>query len=119
MGKLDYIKSHIESIDVLDKYGKVENIIGLLIESSGPDAPIGEICKICRNDNNSSLLAEVIGFRNDKTLLMPYGDSEGITRGSKVFSTGSPLTINVSNELIGRVLNGMGEPIDGKGPFGG
>ncbi len=117
--KLDikkYTNSVIEKRFI--KYtGKITKVTGLTIESDGPIATIGELCHIYPYHETESILAEVVGFRNDKILLMPLGDMEGIASGSTVVASGRALRVDVGNELIGRVLDGLGNPIDGKGPI--
>ncbi len=92
--------------------GKVRRVIGLVIESLGPQASLGELCRIYRKADSEAVLAEVVGFRDNFVLLMPYGDMEGINPGSVVEATGSVLKINVGDQLKGRILNGLGQPID-------
>ncbi|SDX04488.1 type III secretion system ATPase, FliI/YscN [Tepidimicrobium xylanilyticum] len=119
----------LESID-LQKYirsinekrfikftGKITKVTGLTIESNGPIATIGELCNIYPHDNKEPIPAEVVGFKDDHILLMPLGDMEGIASGSKVVATGKSLRVSVGEELVGRVLDGLGNPIDGKGPI--
>ena len=97
------------------KMGKVVNVVGLTIESAGPDARLGDICKILpeTEGNAKPVFAEVVGFKDKKTLLMPYDVVDGIGLGSVVENTGNPLTVTVSNELLGKTLNGLGVPVDG------
>ncbi len=80
-------------------------------------ATIGELCYIYPHNSLEPITAEVVGFREDKILLMPLGDMEGIASGSKVVASGKTLRVNVGEELIGRVIDGLGNPIDGKGPI--
>ncbi len=96
------------------KLGKVSRVVGLTIEADGPDVSIGNCCKINTKDGKS-VLAEVVGFKDKKILLMPYGDIEGVGLGSIVEGFDYPLSVKVSNNLLGRVLNGLGEPMDHKG----
>lgn len=96
--------------------GRVSKIIGLVVESVGPAASVGELCEIHSIDHNHSVMAEVVGFRDDRTLLMPLGEMSGIAYGDEVVSRGRLMSIGVSEALLGRVLDGMGRPIDGKGP---
>jgi flagellum-specific ATP synthase len=96
--------------------GKVCRVIGLVVESIGPQVSLGEICKIHHRSGDKPVLAEVVGFRDNAVLLMPFGEMEGINPGSVVEATGSVLKIGVGNNLLGRVVNGMGEPIDDLGP---
>ena len=97
--------------------GKITKVTGLTIESDGPIATIGELCYIYPYRKPEPILAEVVGFRDDKILLMPLGDMEGIAAGSLVVASGKTLRVNVGEELIGRVIDGLGNPIDGKGPI--
>lgn len=97
-------------------YGRVTEVIGLLIESTGPTSSVGDICHI---EKSGELIcrAEVVGFRKGRTLLMPLGPVEGIHPGLAVAATGRPLMVQVGKGLLGRVLDGLGNPIDGKGPL--
>ncbi|MBW4828681.1 MAG: flagellar protein export ATPase FliI [Clostridiaceae bacterium] len=117
--KID-LKKYISAINDkrLVKYtGNITKVTGLTIESNGPMASIGELCYIYPHNKNAPIMAEVVGFKEDKILLMPLGDMEGIASGSTVIASGKSLNINVGDELIGRVINGLGQPIDGKGPI--
>jgi len=96
-------------------YGKVTEVIGLLIESTGPAASIGDVCLIERMGECIGR-AEVVGFRKNRTLLMPLGPMEGIHPGLTVVGTKKPLMVGVGPELFGRVLDGLGNPLDDKGP---
>src|SRR3972149_3851219 len=97
--------------------GKVAHVAGLVIESNGPSVPVGDLCYIQLNNGHAPVPAEVVGFKGEKILLMPIGELDRISPGSKVIASGSPLTIGVGIELMGRVIGGLGEPIDGKGPI--
>ncbi len=97
----------VNNVKLIKYYGKVTKVIGLTIESSGPQTSIGELCYIYPFSSKVAIPAEVVGFKEDKVLLMPLGDMEGIGPGSIVVSTGSSLKVNVSEELIGRVLDGL------------
>lgn len=117
--KLD-IKKYIDGVHEkrFIKYtGKITKVTGLTIESDGPIATIGELCYIYPYHKSQPILAEVVGFKDDKILLMPLGDMEGIASGSLVVASGKTLRVNVGEELIGRVIDGLGNPIDGKGPI--
>lgn len=98
------------------KLGKVVNVVGLTIESVGPDAKLGDVCRILpeSEDASSPILAEVVGFKDKKTLLMPYDAVDGIGLGCIVENTGYPLMVQVSDRLLGKTLNGMGLPVDGQ-----
>ncbi len=95
--------------------GKVRQVIGVVIESIGPNMAVGETCHIQYKRTAEPVLAEVVGFRDNKVLIMPLGDLMGIGAGSEVVSLGKPLEIGVTDQLLGRVLDGLGRPIDGKG----
>ena len=93
--------------------GKVVNVVGLTIESAGPSAKLGDICMIypsAANVGSKPALAEVVGFRNGRNLLMPYEDVEGIGPGSSVENTGAPLKVRVDESLLSHTLDGLGRP---------
>jgi len=97
------------------KLGKVVNVVGLTIESAGPDARLGDVCRIIPNGKEESdpIMAEVVGFKDKKTLLMPYDAVDGISLGSMVENTNEPMMVKVSKDLLGMTLDGLGRPIDG------
>lgn len=109
------LKAKIEGIDPIQIKGRVKQVIGLVIESEGPPARIGELCIV--SSLNKRIKAEVVGFKDKNLLLMPIGEIEGTSVDDEVSATGSPLRVGVSLLLKGRVLNGIGMPIDGKGPI--
>jgi len=92
--------------------GRVSKIIGLMIESIGPAVEIGEVCDIYPIKNTKPLKGEVVGFNHDKVLIMPLGDMTGIGPGSRVVASGHALQVDVSEDLLGRILDGLGNPID-------
>jgi len=96
--------------------GKVTKIVGLTIEADGPLLGIGTRCSIESLDGRN-VLAEIVGFNDDRIILMPYGESEGIAPGSPVTNESYGNTVKVSDALLGRVLDGLGNPMDGKGPI--
>jgi flagellum-specific ATP synthase len=96
--------------------GKVTKIVGLTIEADGPLLGIGTRCSIESIDGRT-ILAEIVGFKDDRIVLMPYGESEGIAPGSTVTNESYGNTVKVSDNLLGRVLDGLGNPMDGKGPI--
>ncbi|EKD27766.1 MAG: hypothetical protein ACD_79C00585G0004 [uncultured bacterium] len=98
-------------------YGKVKRVNGLLIESLGPPASIGDLCYIFDREKKSYVTAEVVGFEDNTFFIMPYRDMAGISPGCEILSLGKPLSIPVGDSLKGRILNGLGEPLDGKGPI--
>ncbi|MFZ5987440.1 MAG: flagellar protein export ATPase FliI [Bacillota bacterium] len=101
--------------DFIEYTGKVTKVVGLTIESNGPEVNIGELCRIHALRSRKVINAEVVGFKDNKVLLMPLGEMSGIGPGSTVVATGEYLGIGVGRGLIGRVLDGIGNPIDNKG----
>jgi len=112
----DMYTDRIDRASTIKHFGKVTQVVGLVIESAGPAISIGRLCQI-ENHDGSRVMAEVVGFRDDRLLLMPYGSIAGINPGAIVTSTSDQLRIPVGNCLIGRVLGGLGQPIDSKGPI--
>lgn len=111
--EIDFAKYIKESDDSFFKVkGKVVNVVGLTIESAGPGAKLGDICVIAPNvqTGGQSALAEVVGFKEGKTLLMPYQNVEGIGPGCSVENTGAPLKVRVDDSLLGHTLDGLGKP---------
>lgn len=102
------------------KMGKVVNVVGLTIESAGPDAKLGDVCKIIPNSEEemAPIMAEVVGFKDKKTLLMPFDSVDGIGLGSMVENTDEPLLVPVSDDLLGKTLDGLGRPVDGSATKG-
>lgn len=114
---LEKYRRELKKLDLIKYTGYVSQVIGLTIESIGPAVKIGEICRIYTLKGQTPILAEAVGFKEKKVLLMPLGEMEGIGPGSKVEALGSTLEVKVGEELLGRVLDGLGNPIDGKGPL--
>lgn len=110
---LDKYLQATDSVQI-KKLGRVSRVVGLTIESIGPDARVGHTCIIKPNIHSEPVMAEVVGFNGHTILLMPYGDMSGIGPGSIVEALNRPLSVKVSEELLGRVLDGLGNPIDGK-----
>lgn len=104
----------IDNIDLLLEKGKVSNIIGMTIESIGPSTKLGGICRIM-SDDNTSYLAEVVGFKDTHNLLMTFDDVRGLSQGCEVVSEKDQYNFPLGEQFIGRVINGLGKPIDGKG----
>ena len=102
----------IKNTETIKQIGKITEIIGLTIESDGPKSSIGDLCYIHNDYSDTPTMAEVVGFKKDKILLMPLGSPDGIRPGALVVNTGSAMKIGVGNQLIGRVLDGLGRPID-------
>ncbi|NIS39006.1 flagellar protein export ATPase FliI [Candidatus Saccharibacteria bacterium] len=118
-GKIEYLKNTIDDLEGIRGYGKILQVIGLLIESSGPSVAVGDVCKVYPKQNRHPYLAEVVGFREDRVLSMPLGDMYGIAPGSDIVALGEQFSILVSDDMLGRVLNGLGEPFDNCGMISG
>jgi flagellum-specific ATP synthase len=95
--------------------GKVVKVVGLIAEGEGLGMSIGSLCRIL-NDHGEGILAEAVGFRDNRILLMPYGNTRGIRAGSRITLLDDQPKADVGDTLLGRVLDGMGQPLDGKGP---
>lgn len=105
--------SAIEQATPYKRYGKVQRIVGLMIESQGPDANIGEVCYIhATNKHKDPVLCEVVGFNNEKIILMPYAEVTDIGPGCLVESTGKPLSIKVGWGLLGKIVDPLGMSLD-------
>lgn len=105
----------IKTTNSIREIGKVTEIIGLIIEADGPKSSIGDLCYIYNKLDEEPIWAEVVGFRTPKILLMPLGSMEGLQPGAIVVNTGSAMKIKVGEQLLGRVLDGLGRPIDNLG----
>ena len=97
--------------------GKVAQVIGLSIEAEGLRVQVGEICHIYPERNGKRISTEVVGFKNDRLILMPFAETQGIKPGSAVFPSSRQFSVPVGPQLLGRVIDGLGSPIDGKGPL--
>ncbi|SEJ62546.1 flagellum-specific ATP synthase [Propionispira arboris] len=108
----------IQSCESIKMNGKITQVIGLVIESQGPNVSLGELCYVCsRLDNVEPIPAEVVGFRGGFVLLMPIGEMQGIGPGCEVISAQKVLKVKVGKQLLGRIVDGLGNPMDGKGPL--
>ncbi len=112
-----YISS-LKNVEPLKCYGRVSEITGIIIKATGIKASVGESCRIY-TDNCTLLNADIVGFRDDKVMLMAIGETEGIRPGSRVQQLGRKISVKVSPFLKGRVINGICEPLDGRGPIQG
>ncbi|MEC2073106.1 flagellar protein export ATPase FliI [Alkalihalophilus marmarensis] len=111
--KAQSLISSVPSLQPYKWYGKVSRVVGLMIESIGPVASVGELCYILvGKQNQTRVRAEVVGFRDEYVLLMPLNGIQEIAPGSLVEATGSPLEIKVGSGLIGKVVDGCGELLD-------
>jgi flagellum-specific ATP synthase len=110
-------ESVIQETDPIRLNGKVTQVIGLLIEATGPQIAVGEVCVI--KTPNGDMPCEVVGFRRGAVLLMPLISVEGIRQGSEVVPVGHPLTAPAGDGMLGRLVDGLGNPADEKGPLEG
>ena len=103
----------INSIPKITFEGKVSKVIGLTVEVEGIKAFVGELC-IIHNNMGAEIQCEVVGFKEDCVILMPLGELVGVSPGCKVIGKGVPLNVRCSDELLGKILDGLGNPIDGE-----
>ena len=110
-------RSRLKKARLLKVTGQVSRVIGLTVEVQGINAPIGEVCEIIVPGEADPIQAEVVGFRDGSSLLMPLSELRGIYQGCDVIPTGKSFNVMVGDKLLGRVLNGLGEPMDAMGPL--
>jgi flagellum-specific ATP synthase len=107
----------LRETDLARRHGYVSNLIGLIIEATGLQAEVGEVCLVGTDRNRggrAAIPSEVVGFRDGRTLLMPLGELHGIGPGTRVLATGAPFRVEVGDGLLGRILDGLGVPDDGR-----
>lgn len=114
---LEWIEERLDKADSCEKSGKILNVNGLVIESEGPEAALGEICMIESPRTGEAAPVEVVGFRENRVLLMPLGEMNDLHPGCRVVTSQESNSVPVGDKLLGRVLNGHMRPIDGKGPL--
>lgn len=114
---IDIMETQLRNTSLYNYLGKIDKIVGTTIESVGPVCNIGDVCMIEVPGNPVKAYAEVVGFRENKVLLMPYDEIEGIGYGSAVMNQGHKLRIPVGNDLIGRTVDALGCPMDDLGPI--
>ena len=108
--------SLLDELDPVRTFGKVSKVVGLIAEGKGIKAPLGAVCRLMSGDGKG-VPAEVVGFRDDSCLLMPYGELRGVSQGCLIQNTATPPLLPVGNRFLGRVIDAFGEPIDNKGPI--
>ena len=113
---LDKYVDAVEKTDPVKYIGRVERVQGILVESTGPRAAVGELCHIMPGEGKA-LLAEVVAVRGHTVQLMCYDSLQGLETGDAVVASGSAMQVAVGPEMLGRVLDGLGRPLDGKGPY--
>ncbi|MFE8699075.1 flagellar protein export ATPase FliI [Cytobacillus sp. FJAT-54145] len=113
--KVTDLIDQIEQLDTFKRYGRVKRVIGLMIESQGPESSIGDVCYIHVSNNlqKRRILAEVVGFKEENVVLMPYTTISDISPGSLVEATLKPLEVKVGSALIGNIVDSLGQPLDG------
>src|SRR4051812_47533161 len=109
---LDDALAGLQRADLHARQGRVSNLIGLIVEATGIDAEVGELCRVDTGRHSQPVPAEVVGFRDSRTLLMPLGEMQGIGPGTGVVATGEQLSVTVGDDLLGRVVDALGRPID-------
>lgn len=109
----EFLKSRVRETTTLKITGKVKKVVGLTIEVEGIQAFVGEVCRI-HVSGGKSILAEVVGFKDNAVLLMPLGELTGVSPGSPVEASGKTLNVKVGFDLLGKVLDGLGRPMDGR-----
>ncbi len=112
---IDRYLNIIENIETTRRRGRITKVVGLILEANGPACSIGCICDVISKDKNSVITAEILGFRENKVLLMPLEEVHGIGPGSQVVARTEKAFVAVGPEVLGRVIDGMGQPIDSKG----
>ncbi len=117
MSELDFRRAvrQLDAVKTVRVSGRVTDVIGLVIEGNGPGLPIGGVCSIERRDGSAATAAEVVGFRKNRVLLMPLGEVAGIEPGNRIVVTRDRPAVGVGTGLLGRVLDGLGVPLDGAG----
>ena len=109
----DNLATRVSATDPIKAVGRVTNLVGMIIEVGGLAAPVGSLCRIDTGRDNPPVLCEVVGFRNDTLLVMPYQEAEGIATGCQVQQVSRRLTVPSGPQLLGRVIDGLGRPLDG------
>jgi flagellum-specific ATP synthase len=111
----DHLKQRVSQCRLQVTSGQVTGMTGLIIEGNGPPCPVGDICQLSNERTGLTVDAEVVGFRNQKILLMPLGDRQGIAAGSRIISRAQQAAAPVGPRLLGRVIDGLGAPLDRRG----
>jgi FliI/YscN family ATPase len=114
VSRKEALLERVRRADLVKLRGRVTRSLGQVIEASGPPAFVGEICRIHLGRNEAPLCAEVVGFAEGRVLLMPWNTTRGVRPGAEVEGTGQSLTIRTGDELLGRIVDGRGIPIDGR-----
>ncbi|MGV3264802.1 flagellar protein export ATPase FliI [Cytobacillus pseudoceanisediminis] len=112
--KLEQLIHEVDKIDSFKRFGRVKRVVSLMIESQGPESSIGDVCIIhIGKGRTRRIQAEVVGFKNENVILMPYTDVQDISPGSLVETTSRPLEVKIGPALIGKAIDSLGQPLDG------
>jgi flagellum-specific ATP synthase len=112
---LDWYVARVQDVEPAPISGRVSRVVGLVVESIGPRARVGELCEL--RGHGAPLPLEIVGFRDGRMLSVPLGDTAGIRPGDRIVACGGVQSIPVGDKLLGRVIDGLGRPIDGRGPL--
>ena len=112
-----HLQEVLAQADTFTLTGQVQEMVGLTIRSRGPHSAVGGVCRIDLPSPHAPIMAEVVGFRQGQVLLMPYGEVRGIRPQARVVLTGRQARVPVGEHLLGRVIDGLGKPLDGRGPL--
>ena len=117
--KIDISRYHelLKGCNPIQVHGKVSEIVGLIVEGHGPAVSLGELCAIHPAGNGKPVTAEVVGFKKGKVLLMPLDSIQGLSPGCRIVSLGKKASVEIGSQFLGRVIDGLGQPIDDKGPI--
>jgi ATP synthase in type III secretion protein N len=113
----DWMQSEVSAASMVTRTGKVTEVIGTLMRVSGLDAKVGELCELLDEDGQVFQSAEVVGFSGGRSIVSPFGSIQGVNGSTRVVGLGHVLAVPVGQELLGRVIDSLGQPIDGKGPI--
>jgi FliI/YscN family ATPase len=114
---LDTYLARLADVEPAPICGRVVRVVGLIVESVGPRARIGELCELRSDEGGTPLPLEVVGFRDGRVLSVPLGDTAGIRPGDRIVARGGVMSMPVGPQLLGRVIDGLGRPIDARGPL--
>lgn len=114
---LEKLENMVDDIEQIKVHGKVKDVIGLIIISNGPNVALGEVCTIVDRSGAEICQSEVVGFKDGKVLSIALGEVHNISPSCEIRSTGQNFKIPIGKNLLGRVIDGLGRPIDGKGPI--
>lgn len=112
MELIDRYRTAVRQASLVNRMGEITQLYGLLVEATGPDAFLGEVCEIYSRSRGSKVSAEVVALKNGKVVLMPHDDIKGVSLGSEVAATGNALEVGVGPQLLGRVIDAFGKPLD-------